>query len=269
MGRCCVAGCKSLIFILNMVVLLIGLAIMAISGYLIYQQFEYKVWSQAGAYGYVFIPLAIGFIIAMMACCSSSAAMRERKCPMVFFASLQLIFGICIVAVGAGSLILNNSASRVATTSPGKLADTGDEWNLETYVSDFEVGMYDKCCRSSDSPSLKPTLCSTDATMGCIYSSVNDGYAQGHGVDEEFCSAVTDSDQLNWCSGEETSYNGLGTFQIQVASFLDTVLFGSGIAFAVFGTLLLVAFIGSCYIICCNRRVHVTEQKPSNTVAQV
>jgi hypothetical protein len=266
MGRCCVAGCKSLIFILNMVVLLIGLAIMAISGYLIYQQFEYKVWSQAGAYGYVFIPLAIGFIIAMMACCSSSAAMRERKCPMVFFASLQLIFGICIVAVGAGFLVLNNSASLVATTSPGKLTDG----NLEAYVSDFEVGMYDKCCRSSNSPSLKPTFCSNGATMGCIYGSVDDGYAQGYGVDEEFCSAVTDSDKLNLCSGEETSYNGLGTFQIQVASFLDTALFGSGIAFAVFGALLLVAFIGSCYIICCYRPARVTEQKPTSyTVAQV
>lgn len=269
MGRCCVAGCKSLIVLLNMMVLLVGLAIMGISGYLIYQQYEYNIFSdsKAGNNVYVFIPLAVGFIIALMACCSNCAAMRERKCLMVFFASLQLIFGICIVAVGAGFLVFNNSASRVATTAPGQLSDNNGIKSLDTYVSDMEVGMYNKCCLSPDTSIPEPILCSTKADMGCIYDS--DVYHDGLDVNQELCMAITDSDKLHWCSGEERDYNGLGEFQSQVASSVDTVLFGSGIAFAVFGALLLVAFIGSCYIVCCNRRVHVTEQKYGNTVAQV
>lgn len=265
MGRCCVAGCKSLIFLLNMVVLVIGLAIMGISGYLIYQQFEYQLWQQDGADGYVFIPFAVGLLIALMACCSSSAAMRERKCIMVFFATWQFIFGVAILAIGAGFLVLNNSASRVATTPVSQLAGNGGAENLDTYVSDFEVGVYNKCCVASDAP---PSFCTgSDAMPGCIFD--KSVYRSGNDVDEEFCKVITDpdNDAFNLCSGSEATSTALPEFQTRVASLMDTTLFGSGIAFVVFGSLLLIAFIGSCYIVCCNRRVAVEEPKP--TVAQV
>jgi len=251
---CFKSSCKGVIFLTNMVGLITGLAIMGFSGYMIYEQFANKIFLGSNADYYVFIPLAIGLIITLMACCANNAALKEKRCALLFFAMLYFVFGFSIVFGGYYMVILSQAATAVATTPAKELG--GMTWAgiaLDQWVSDIELGLYNQCCTIAKDYSVFQSCSSKAAGFqdACYYTL--DTVASFKDLDTQECKMVV----TNFCdSGNVTEtyqQSDLEVFHANVEDYSKTTWLAFGIGFIVLGSFLLLSFIGSCYIACCSK----------------
>lgn len=277
---CFKSGCKGFIFLLNTLVLLAGLGLIGLSIYLIVEEFKYKafnaIFQDYASYAIVFVPLAIGIIVSGMACCANSAVMKERRCLNVFFAVLQLVAGVVILCAGVALFFGDVSTETTAQTRTVQL--TGAKGNyLARYVSDVQIGMYSKCCLDETSGAsyfehASQQSCDStnaDSNEPCFFS--RDALIAGNNVDQDFCETITNPDNVPvyFCPKGQTLNTTLNAFQLRQYEYTTTYFYPSSIAFMVFGSLLFLAFFGSCYIACCARKHLVHEPQHEQEAGRV
>lgn len=170
---CCgkLAGCfKSFsvkyLFFINIIIGVLGVASIAFAGYL---------WSQlgdlaAGLNEYTILgPIIVG-VFLLLATIIGYCGLKKRS-KILLFVYFLLVLVVFAVLASAGFILLIYS---------GKIPDTG----FESYVSDFEGSIYNKCCVDAGYTVDTVPLCADNDIDGCITDAI--------GINDAICEFLED-----------------------------------------------------------------------------
>lgn len=233
----CGACFKSINALVNIVTILCGLAVIAIAIFGLVQMYDSDTPELSSAmYWAPWTSLFVGFLIVGLATCAMKATLKARKCGMAFFAILQLVFGLVVLVTGVASIEAFKAQESMSATG-GSQALTSD---LEKSMNDMNLGLYAACCNSN-----LMTFSQCPVGVQCFWES--DDFLSAR--DTESCAAITDSDKLGWCAPDGST--SVEEFKVNVTESLEKSLYPVGVAFTVFGTLLLLAAMGNVFLVCC------------------
>lgn len=194
-----------------------------------------------------YTPIAFGITILIVAVLSCfCVTLRQNKGFTIFFALLQLFFGTVVVAAGASLYLV--STEYIGTIASASVATTdvpAGQMNAQKDFSDFMLGLYVGCCTSPVVP-----LC----TMGTVASG-NSSYCheKANVYENGVETGVASINSYCALSSVNATCGDISEFLAVNEDLLTEFVGPSGIAFAVFGALLILAFIASCVIIVTGR----------------
>ncbi len=125
-------GFKSIV---NVIVIVLGLALAALGGYLVYLQYSGSSDYTAHYFWVPFVILAAGLFISLFACCATRATMHERRCAMMFFAIFQFVFGVAFILTGVEMINVATDGSLIVP--PGQSGADAQK-AFENGLSEFE-----------------------------------------------------------------------------------------------------------------------------------
>lgn len=246
-------GCASgYLKLLHTLIGLAGLACIGISIYLVAtgQQF---LPDGAGEYAWtVWLPLALGVVIVALSicgCCCESA--HSPGIIILIFSLIQFVFGIAIVAAGAALIILSTDTIVALAAAPQATEGLDDgAFQVNQEVSDFFLGLYYGCCEDDlTTPNLLQCPAFTPSDGGTFsYCFVNqDVYAAGVESGRVSKPAYCAIPVLKATCAPLPQVNA---FLKANESLLQDNILPAGIAFTIFGVLLLLAGVASCVLGC-------------------
>jgi hypothetical protein len=231
-----VAGCTSLIVFLNVVTLLIGLLVTAFGIWLLVGYYNQQATATVAVWA-VWIPFIIGVVLSLVALVGCCTTLHENRFCIGCYAILQLVFGVVLVVVGSFLIVAPGYIYTVSTTPPAQLQPGFA--NSQRELSDVTQGVWVACCQQIAASGV--TACVAGSNQAnCWWSQST--FNVGAGTQQSVCNSYAIPGSA--CSSASTFQSWLYTSTSGAAK-------GSGIAFVVFGSVLLIAFFGSCYIACC------------------
>jgi len=249
----CTSLCKGYLNTINTIQAVIAIVIIVFSALLLANVSGDA--ASADGYGlptwWGWVPLSFGVILLVLSILACMCVKEGNICLIFTFGILQLFFGAIILI--AGSLILTFVTSYMKTIafspitslsfgiSPGVLS-------LQQHLSDYTLGLNTGCCYNYSTPSSLLSVCPSINPIGpCVLerNAYQSGIGSGHtditSNSAKFCNKV----------GMSLCGDSLRSMWLQsLYSETKSSLLPSGIAFVVFGSLLLFAFIGTCVVGC-------------------
>lgn len=232
--------------------MVIGLAIIGIALYLIIDQNSSFMLTIGTTGPWVqYTTLALGIVVVIFASIGCCLVDSYSQCRLFFYGILLFFIGAIVVLAGAVAILYKDYSVTIAAASvgltyeliPGGLADT------QQYLASFQAGMYRACCVDANS-AFTISRCE-DVTNAAVCVFDDNSFKVGLASDSNTCSTITGMLQL--CSQGTGSNSEFTGFTTEFANFMEQDVSPGGIAFVVFGGLLVIASLGSC-VVSCNRR---------------
>ena len=259
--------CRSLIVIVNTIVLVLSLALVGISIFLIVREFngnpvfEFPETSLGDLSSiFIWIPFALSLIVMFVALAGCCVALEDKKGCIGIYGGLQFLFGFIIVILGVFFLMYGQAFTTISTTSPTAFqkGDTIRDQSLR-FLNDLTSGIFTQCCDGPTATDCNLPLgaaCTTGKEASCFCYFDQSIYAKGETVDHGFCTFLLNAKVA--CGKRDgsisTNIERFKYFQTTLAKSINTTIFPSGIGLAAFGALLVFVSFGSWYIACCARR---------------
>ncbi len=221
---------------LNVVTLLIGLLVTAFGIYLLVGYYNTQATATVALWA-VWIPFIIGVVLSLVALVGCCTTLHENRFCIGCYAILQLFFGIVLVVVGSFLIVAPGYINTVSTTPPAQLQPGFA--NSQRELSDVTQGVWVACCQKITAVSVLPCVAGSKQ-VNCWWSQST--FNVGAGTQQSVCTSY--SIPTSGCVSASA-------FQSWLYASTSGGAQGAGIAFVVFGSVLLIAFFGSCYIACC------------------
>ncbi|GBG29282.1 Hypothetical Protein FCC1311_055042 [Hondaea fermentalgiana] len=232
--------CASFITVLHCFTAIGGLVIIGLSAWLLADGFQLNVFTEND--WILWIVLAVGIVILLLGCVAACKSSSTNVSCNIILAFVQAIFGLAIGAFGALIIITFVYSDQVSETAAPDL-DDGISGYIK-FLSDYSLGLYGSCCVPDDLPSGYDTQCgdvtSSSFDTVCYWNEDNRDFGE-HNLTSSTCDSIQ---ELDFC----VLSSDWKEFQDYLASWLHDYGFPTGIAFTVYGGLLLFAFIGSCVL---------------------
>jgi len=178
-------------------------------------------------------------------------AWRRGVCMLYTYSIIQLLFGIIIVVIGAFVVVYTGYQKDIAAAGVNLRGLDAGMADTKWYMSDWNLGVYTSCCMSS---TTLPDACASTTSLTCYHtkSAVEAGMTAGATTagDAGVCKTLKDFVGAAACPGNAATNAGIPLFNAGVYNYYDKYFWPAGVAFCVFGGILLLAFFGSCYVAC-------------------
>jgi len=244
----CRDAAKSYLSFVNALVILLGLAVTAVGGYLI-AQFKETIENQFGDLA-VFLPVITGVVIMFVGMLGCYGASNHSKCALLVYWVIMTAVTIIVLGLGIAFLIQVGLLDDVKLGESEALVDEGQK-----KISDSIFAVYETCCVDGGLGGSDLLLCDDDASNSpCVF-------------DREFVDSVLVGDELcTFLESVDVNVNGenvkvVGEEQCEDASLfkefvvntLEDNILPIGIALIVLSVLLMLVEIFTCCLICSNR----------------
>jgi len=196
----CKAIAKSVLVFFDGLMLLVGLGIAAISAYLISEQKQHKIFGDDPVLEWaLWVPFGIGLFVALVAAIACCVSIAENKCCIGFFGCMQIFFAFIVGITGVFLLVYDKYAKETAYTPVNSL-DEGIGNSIHLFY-DFQLGIFDTCCGMIiPAPLVCPAEFNSEFAY-CLFNETSSAFEAGQQSSEDFCDALNNPDQLDWCHG--------------------------------------------------------------------
>mmetsp|Transcript_3165 Transcript_3165/g.7113 ORF Transcript_3165/g.7113 Transcript_3165/m.7113 type:complete len:367 (-) Transcript_3165:628-1728(-) len=207
----CKSCARSLLTFFDGLMILVGLGVVAISSYLIAEQYKHEVFGSSSYLTWaIWIPFCVGWLIVILSGIACCVTISNNRCCLGFFGFLQILCTIIVIAAGIFFMVFDHYSDLTAHTGVGDLKKgLGGSLHM---LYDFQLGVYEGCCGALIP---KPDNCSNPVPTGifdyCILSIPNTAYESGLDADQAFCDSLNDENSLDWCAGAEGSLSDAPT----------------------------------------------------------
>lgn len=236
--------CKSLIVMVNSLTLIIGLVVIGFSIYGLVETHHTDSDLNSATMWVYWSPMIVGAVLSIVALVGCCTTLNENKCCMFIYGLIQFIIGLILVACGVFLILARSNMESVAFGQVNSFQYSSPQ----EYLNDYTTGAYQVCCDTTLSNVDKCPAATNDFDAYCYYD--KDTYESGLDIDEG-CQQVSKDQLLCPPSMPSSEGKGLKYFQESVYNDSESALFICGTVFIIFGAILLVCFVGSCYLVCC------------------
>ena len=260
---CCKDSARMYLKVLNALISLIGLGLVGAGVYVIVDESLSSTFSAINEFA-VYAPVALGgivFLVGMLGCCGAT---YQNKCALLLFWIILTAMMLAVMGMGIVFMLSTGTLDDVNVGSSAALVD-----DAQQKVNDAVAKVYDECCADQVVvfiPSLDcfdgipaEALCVNDRTF---YDSLS--------VADGVCVGLQEANIVN----SDNCLVGGAVFKDAFTSYLSDNILPIGITLIVLSSLLLIADIFTCVLICTNRvdfdkdyRAKVQQQQNGVAVA--
>jgi len=251
---------------------LVGAAILALSIYVLVKGSDILGFD-ASAIGlpswWGWVPLGVGICVILMSFMACACTKEGNVCLIFTVGLSQFVFGALVILTGSSLVYYTNTLLVNIAATPA----TDLTWNvpsgmygLQRLSADFSIGLYTGCCQLP--LNIPPyASCVTSNDVGPCYS---DFTVYSSGVNATF---IDGSLNTGFCNDVSTvSCGNINNWLGDLQMYAQDRILPSGIAFLVLGSLLLLAFMGTCVVGCKRRKTskgprREAQQQPAGTLA--
>mmetsp|Transcript_10815 Transcript_10815/g.19097 ORF Transcript_10815/g.19097 Transcript_10815/m.19097 type:complete len:256 (-) Transcript_10815:158-925(-) len=230
-------------FLLNVLVLFTGLGITGIGIYYIIVNND-SVFGSFSDY-VTFMPITAGLSVSLLACIVCGCGLHESRVKLALYATIVTFAGIATAAAGGAQLEILLFADTIATTEDLSTLEPGLA-GLQHLVSDFSLGLFDKCCLESNEPQF--SACPGGAPF-CFHNQVDFGL--GFASDADVCDRVAVTLELCPFNSEAEDFQEFTTNSFE---FLEETFRNASIALIFFGSVLFLTGIFGYGTVCHNAK---------------
>ncbi len=270
---CIRTTCRSMIVMINTLVLLLSIALVGVSIFLVVKEYtgspiirfpDTPVGDLSALF--VWVPFVLSIIIMFISLAGCCTALEEKKCCVGFYGVLQFVFGLIFVFVGVFFVLYGETFTKLGTVR-NPLIFNKDPSNIKSmslrFFSDLTTGVYVNCCNGG-----QPSNCSSIIPGGdscpvglenscyCVFSEAV--FEKGENAPKDFCTFLSSAGAT--CGSNESEdtdpsrdLTRLKDYQTAMARSINKTIFPAGIGLASFGSMLFIVSFGSWYIACCAR----------------
>mmetsp|Transcript_16328 Transcript_16328/g.28920 ORF Transcript_16328/g.28920 Transcript_16328/m.28920 type:complete len:271 (-) Transcript_16328:37-849(-) len=254
----CRNAAKTYLSSVNALVILLGVVVIAVGGYLV-ADFQETIENQFGDLA-VYLPVLTGTVIVVVGSLGCFGARKQNKCVLLAYSAIVAVVTIIVLGVGIAFLVKVRLIDEVKLGESEALVGGGHQ-----RISDSIFAVYETCCVDNGVGGSNLGLCSeADTNRPCVFDRE---FVESSAASEEFCTFLATVD-VN-VEGQDAMLVSEGLcldpalFKKQFADFIQDNIRPIGIALVVLSIFLVLSNLFTCYLIFSYREEKYDENRLS------